>query len=76
MSKPPKKRIYLACPCCGEPVRKLDYSFMVVRPPKFSKYYVCADCKAVLNGNDDAARHSAESAFMDYLEGLNATPTE
>jgi hypothetical protein len=69
-----KRRLALACPCCGGDVTHRRYGFNVLRPPRFSTFYVCASCERALTGDDDDARHAAQIAFLDYLEGLLRAP--
>ncbi len=76
MTKPSRKktRLALACPCCGGGVTHRRYGFNVLRPPRVSTFYVCNACEAALSGDDDDARHTAQIAFLDYLDGLLRAP--
>jgi hypothetical protein len=70
MSQKNKRRLALECPCCGGEVTHRNYAFTVIRPPRITRWLVCDACARALDGDDPAARHKAELAFMDYLEGL------
>lgn len=70
-----KTRLAMVCPCCGGEVTSRRYGFNVIRPPRFSTWYVCNACEAALTGPDAAARHAAVLAFMNYLEGVTNEAT-
>ncbi len=74
---PPKTRIVMVCPCCGGEVTHQRYGFDVIvgAPLRWTKWYVCDQCEAALTGTDDAARCSAERAFVAYLEGSDHAPS-
>lgn len=74
MVKESKRRLALACPCCGGEVTRRNYGFTVMRPPKVSTWLVCETCAAALTGDDPAARHKVELAFLDYLDSLANAP--
>lgn len=74
MSKKTKRRLALACPCCGGDITRRNYGFTVLRPPKVSTFLVCETCAAALSGDDPASRHKAERAFLDFLDGLAQAP--
>jgi hypothetical protein len=59
----------LVCPCCGGEVTHQRYGFIVLTSPaNFATWHVCDTCESALNGNDPAARHAAEQAFLAFLE--------
>lgn len=77
MIQPKKTRVVMVCPCCGREVTHQRYGFdMIAVSPRlvWTKWYVCDQCEAALTGTDDAARRSAERAFVAYLEGADHAP--